>query len=264
MRSTDPQSPDLQRLDLADIRARDLLLPHCRLQPGELWRDPASGHVVICGDCTDRAVMERISRHATGAALAVHDPPYNLAVFERRSVDEYTAWCRQWIDFTRDLLADNSALYVWLGADQREHFQPLPQVMAMMAATDFAARSFITLRNQRGYGTQSNWMAIRQELLYYTLGKPAFDVQYTDIPKILRGYYKTVGGERTENLQRSAPTPSVPATSGWISSRCFIAWRRTSRAATPRNRSRRSRASWGHRRNRGRRSWISSPTPAPP
>jgi len=59
------------------------------------------------------------------------------------------------------------------------------------------------VRNQRGYGTQKNWMAVRQELLYYTRGNPFFEVQYTDIPKILRGYYKEVGGTLTENLQRS-------------------------------------------------------------
>ena len=46
-------------------------------------------------------------------------------------------------------------------------------------------------------------MAVRQELLYYTKGTPVFHVQYTDIPKILRGYYKDIGGVRTENIERS-------------------------------------------------------------
>jgi len=66
------------------------------------------------------------------------------------------------------------------------------------------ARSLITVRNQRGYGTQKNWMAVRQELLYYVRGTPPFNIEaeYTDIPKTLRGYYKDVGGERTENLER--------------------------------------------------------------
>jgi len=38
--------------------------------------------------------------------------------------------------------------------------------------------------------------------LYYTKGKPDFKVGYTDIPKILRGYYKEVSGKRTENSER--------------------------------------------------------------
>ena len=59
------------------------------------------------------------------------------------------------------------------------------------------------MRNQRGYGTQKNWMSVRQELLYYTKGDPHFKVNYTDIPKILGGYYKEVNGEVTDNFERS-------------------------------------------------------------
>ena len=45
-------------------------------------------------------------------------------------------------------------------------------------------------------------MAVRQELLYYTKGDPNFVVVYTDIPKVLKGYYKTINGRITENLER--------------------------------------------------------------
>lgn len=68
---------------------------------------------------------------------------------------------------------------------------------------ELKARSLITMRNQRGYGTQKNWMAVRQELLHYLKGSPDFETQYTDILKILRGYYKEVNGEVKENLERS-------------------------------------------------------------
>lgn len=79
------------------------------------------------------------------------------------------------------------------------------------------SRSFITMRNQRGYGTQHNWMAVRQELLYYTKGSPSFNVQaeYTDIPKILRGYYKEVDGKMTENLERSG-SENIRAGNVWV------------------------------------------------
>jgi len=158
---------------------------------------------MACGDATDSHLLTALFEALPPVSLAVQDPPYNLVMFERRSVEEYIAWCRLWIDVTHSVLADNSSLYIWLGADQRDNFQPLPQFMLMMAETEFSARSFITMRNQRGYGTQKNWMAIRQELLYYTKGSPCFEVQYTEIPRILRGYYKKVGGELTENLERS-------------------------------------------------------------
>ena len=73
------------------------------------------------------------------------------------------------------------------------------------------------MRNQRGYGTQKNWMAVRQELLYYVKGDPAFnvDAEYTDIPKILRGYYKEVDGQLTENLQRSK-SETIRAGNVWV------------------------------------------------
>ncbi len=138
-----------------------------------------------------------------------------MVLGERLSADAYVAWCRRWIDSTRAHLADPGALYVWLGADQNDHYQPLPQFMAMMASTDFRSRSFITMRNQRGYGTRKNWMAVRQELLYYTLGEPVFEVQYTDIPKTLRGYYKDVGGKRTENAERGRGE-TIRASNVWV------------------------------------------------
>lgn len=73
------------------------------------------------------------------------------------------------------------------------------------------------MRNQRGYGTQKNWMAVRQELLYYTKGRPVFNVEaeYTDIPKILRGYYKEVNGQLTENLQRGK-SGNIRAGNVWV------------------------------------------------
>ena len=108
-------------------------------------------------------------------------------------------------------------MYIWLGADQNDGFQPLPDFMIMMRQKPFSSRSFLTMRNQRGYGTQHNWMAVRQELLYYTKGKPRFDVnaEYTDIPKILRGYYKEVSGQVTENLERSK-SDCIRAGNVWV------------------------------------------------
>jgi site-specific DNA-methyltransferase (adenine-specific) len=154
---------------------------------------------------------------ADKAVLALHDPPYNLVAFQCRSIREYIEWCRQWILNTDCALAADASLYVWLGADQRDGFQPLPEFMILMREMPFAAKSFITMRNQRGYGTQKNWMAVRQELLYYAKGNPLFNIEaeYTDIPKILRGYYKEVSGERTENLQRGK-APTIRAGNVWV------------------------------------------------
>ena len=191
----------LPRLD-TDEELRKKILPFCRLKSGELWVDPVNGHKVGCLDATQLSDVHRLMA-GQSAKLAVHDPPYNLIAFEERQLIEYVEWCKKWVNNSWQVLAKDSAFYVWLGADQNNHFQPLPDFMLMMRGTEFEPRSFITMRNQRGYGTQKNWMAVRQELLYYVKGNPFFEVQYTDIPKILRGYYKEVNGQKTENLERS-------------------------------------------------------------
>lgn len=151
------------------------------------------------------------------AALAIQDPPYNLVAFEERELGDYIHWCKQWVDNSIAILEDDSSFYVWLGADQRNGFQPLPDFMLMMRGTLLRPRSFITMRNQRGYGTQKNWMAVRQELLYYIKGDPIFNIEaeYTDIPKILRGYYKKVNGKVTENTERGK-SENIRAGNVWV------------------------------------------------
>ncbi|MBI5722356.1 MAG: site-specific DNA-methyltransferase, partial [Planctomycetes bacterium] len=193
----------LPRLD-TNPAVRQALLPFCRLKAGEIWDDSQTGHRV---GCFDAASCEQVAYLMDGqrANLAIHDPPYNLIAFDERPLQQFMEWCGKWIQNTERCLSPDSSLYVWLGADQNDGFQPLPDFMIMMRQMPFRARSFITMRNQRGYGTQKNWMAVRQELLYYVKGNPVFnvDAEYTDIPKILRGYYKEVNGQTTENLQRS-------------------------------------------------------------
>ena len=195
---------------------RKPLLKYCRLSKGEIWRDPKGHHRVGCCDVADFDGVKSLMGDDK-ATLALHDPPYNLIAFERRSIGEFIAWCKQWIKISGWALKPNASLYIWLGADQRDGFQPLPDFMIMMRETEFVPKSFITMRNQRGYGTQRNWMAVRQELLYYIRGNPLFDVEaeYTDIPKILRGYYKEVNGQVTENMQRSK-SENIRAGNVWV------------------------------------------------
>ncbi|MFH0765843.1 MAG: site-specific DNA-methyltransferase [Calditrichota bacterium] len=192
------------------------IIPQCRLKRGEIWEDPLGGHRVGCLDAADRDDINNLMA-GEKAVLAAQDPPYNLAVFERKSVADYIQWCRKWVSHTCSILADNSSLYIWLGADQRQGFKPLPEFMLLMEEMPLRSRSFITLRNQRGYGTSRNWMAVRQELLFYTKGNHPFNVEaeYTDIPKILRGYYKEINGRKTENLERSR-SPFIRAGNVWV------------------------------------------------
>jgi DNA modification methylase len=198
-----------------DARLRRKFLPQCRLKPGGIWKDPRSGHRLGCLDAQSKADVGRLMA-GDRIDLALHDPPYNVAALELRSLGDYLRFSRAWVANCVAHLARHAAFYVWLGADQNDGFQPLPDFMLMMREfRSLQSRSFITLRNQRGYGTQKNWMSLRQELLYYAQGQPTFHVQYTKIPRILRGYYKEVGGKRTENRQRSL-SPNIRAGNVWV------------------------------------------------
>lgn len=205
----------LPRLELCES-TREQILPFCRLQPGEVWNDPLDKHRVGCLDATQAGDVHSIMGGAR-ARLAVQDPPYNHVAFEEMEVASYVGWCRQWVENSLAAMCPDSSLYVWLGADQNNGFQPLPDFMVMMREVPIKPRSFITMRNQRGYGTAKNWMAVRQELLYYVRGNPGFNVEaeHTDIPKILRGYYKEVNGQLTENGERSR-SQNIRAGNVWV------------------------------------------------
>lgn len=204
----------LPRLD-SDPKIRSKLLALCRLKPGQIWQDPEGKHKVGCLDAANEQHISSLMQDSK-AHLAIQDPPYNLVAFKERQIKEFIAWCQRWVHITSDCLDKNASLYIWLGADQVNDFQPLPDFMIMMRRfSELRPKSFITMRNQRGYGTQKNWMAVRQELLYYVKGKPNFEVQYTDIPKILRGYYKKVNGQLTENSERSK-SRNIRASNVWV------------------------------------------------
>ncbi len=219
------------RLDTApDLHRR--LLSYCRLRPGDVWQDPIAGHRVGVLDATSAADVAGLvsddAPHGQPAedglvSLVVNDPPYNLrlararsSALDRQDLETYLRFSAQWLGAVEQVLASDAHLYVWIGADVTHGFQPLPDFMLLMRAhVALTPRNLITLRNQRGYGTQKNWMWVRQELLHYVKGDPPFQVVYTDIPKSLRGYYKEVQGRRTENVERSRASTIRPG-NVWI------------------------------------------------
>jgi DNA modification methylase len=198
----------LSRLD-TDKELRKKILPYCRLEEGGIWED-GSGHKVGVLDATDPGNVDKIVSNSK-PSLVINDPPYNVIVGNANTKNlfkidhqDYLDFSRKWVNNALRILNNDAHLYIWLGADYKDGFKPLPDFMIMMRDfKELNPRNYITLRNQRGYGTQKNWMWIRQELLHYTKGNPGFKVVYTDIPKVLKGYYKIVRGERQDNIQRS-------------------------------------------------------------
>jgi site-specific DNA-methyltransferase (adenine-specific) len=201
----------LERLDLhGELRKK--ILPLCRLKYGEIWEDPIKGHKVGVLDATNLEEVKKLVG-LEKAKLVVNDPPYNVSVGNANTnalfkinIEKYLEFSEKWVRNAILVMDKDAHFYIWLGADYRDDFQPFPDFIILIRKfEELKPKNIITLRNQRGYGTQKNWMWVRQELLYYVKGNPDFNVEaeYTDIPKILRGYYKEVNGRITENLERS-------------------------------------------------------------
>lgn len=211
----------LGRLD-TDEELRSKILPYCRLQNGQIFEDSISGHRVGVLDATIADDIKRITPDQR-ISLIINDPPYNVKLGKANTDnlfkidrEDYIGFSSKWVNNAIQVMDKNAHLYIWLGADYKDNFQPLPDFMIMMRGyKELKPKNYITLRNQRGYGTQKNWMWIRQELLHYTAGDPYFSVIYTDIPKVLKGYYKVVSGKRQENLERSRSNTIRPG-NVWI------------------------------------------------
>ena len=120
----------LPRLD-SSTDIRDKLLPYCRLKQGDVWTDPVRGHRVGCLDVCDRQNVLNIMEKER-AQLSIQDPPYNLIAFDMKSINEYIKWTEKWVSNMNDIMDDNSSFYVWLGADQRNGFQPFADFILMM------------------------------------------------------------------------------------------------------------------------------------
>lgn len=204
-------SERLKRIDLYP-EIRNKILPFCRLKYGDIWEDKKNGHRVGVLDATEFEDVKKIMKDEK-AKLVINDPPYNICVggaqtdvLFKKNIEEYLKFSEKWIKNAIFATDKDAHFYIWLGLDYRDNFQPLADFIILLRKfKELKPRNFITLRNQRGYGTQKNWMWIRQELLYYVKGNPEFNVsaEYTEIPKILRGYYKVVNGRVTENFERS-------------------------------------------------------------
>jgi DNA modification methylase len=72
-------------------------------QPGQLWQ--LGRHRLICGDCTDKATVERLMQ-GERADMVFTDPPYNVAYQSNESVESLKARNRR----TDGLIVQNDAM----------------------------------------------------------------------------------------------------------------------------------------------------------
>ncbi|MEJ2104014.1 MAG: hypothetical protein P8X47_05490, partial [Ignavibacteriaceae bacterium] len=127
----------LSRLDI-DIELRKKILPYCRLKKGEIWEDPKGKHRLGVFDATNPNDVKILFRDKK-VKLVINDPPYNVVVgkvnsknLSRIDIDEYIRFSHKWVSNSISMMDEDASLYIWLGADQNDGFQPLPEFMIMM------------------------------------------------------------------------------------------------------------------------------------
>lgn len=93
---------------------------------GQVWEMPSQvdgrPHRVVCGDCTDRAVVEAVMK-GERAVLCHADPPYGMGK-ENEGIandnlyrEKLDAFQTQWWGVGRPYLEDNASAYIWGNAD---------------------------------------------------------------------------------------------------------------------------------------------------
>ncbi len=212
------RTEQLGRID-TNKALREALLPYCRLKPGEIWVDSLNGHRVGVVDAMNAQSISRLL-DADKIDLALNDPPYNIKLANKStdalselSEAEYDLFTEKWVSNCVSSLSKDSNFYCWLGANYKRGFHPIPEFIILMRKYDqLVPRNWITVRNQRGFGTQKNWMWIRQELLYYKKGDGYFDVkaEYTD-RHIGNSVSRRVGIVLNHRKSSSASTSSAVA-----------------------------------------------------
>jgi len=120
---------NLTRLDFSE-ELRKKILPHCRLQYGEIWTDPEGKHKVGVFDASNSSDVKKLFGEEK-TRLIINDPPYNVVAGNANTknlfkieIQDYISFSKKWVQNALAVMDKNSSLYAWLGADQNDGFQP--------------------------------------------------------------------------------------------------------------------------------------------
>ena len=73
-----------------------MLLPFCRLKPGEIWEDGVAGHRVGCLDASSQDQVLRLLDGQKGS-LVIQDRPTISVAFAERPLCQFIDWCARWV-----------------------------------------------------------------------------------------------------------------------------------------------------------------------
>lgn len=123
--------------------------------------------------------------------LAVVDPPFDLGYWE---------WVEGWLETIKRLLKPAASIYVFCGIGEKS--DSLSRILPIVKEL-FVFKNLITWKKQQGYGTQRNWMYVREEIVFAVNGpNHIFHPQYTKEIRHKYGF-RVDSGELARNYSKS-------------------------------------------------------------
>jgi len=149
--------------------------------------------------------VEFLKTNNTKFDLIIADPPANQIVKDKwdkqwKTEDDYVEWLSNAVIEFEKSLSQNGQLYLyqWIGEKNPLTFAKV--ILKIAEKSNFHFKNLITWRKDRGYGTQRNYMYVREEILWFVKNPKEyiFNPQYGNIKrnyirKCGKSYYKRAG-----------------------------------------------------------------------
>ncbi len=159
---------------------------------------------ILQADATDRGTLEKVLSNSPNIPLIVADPPYGEVLNEHwdkakahisiRSDVGFAEWMLSWTNLWSEALAEGGAFYIWGGIGV-PGFRPLYHFLSRVETeTPLTIANHITWKKKRAYGTATNYLFTREEVIYLTKGNPKspriFNIPYLEKERGYEGYDK--------------------------------------------------------------------------
>ncbi len=137
--------------------------------------------------------------------LIIADPPYYKVYgdfdYIWDNIDDYLQWCHKWLTECYRVLKDTGTLMVWGSLGKKSI--ALAHIAVMLEHEHlFILQNWITQRNTRGYGSKTNYMSTREDLLFLTkTDNYTFNIPYLN-EKSLRKDLGANGKPRKNKFKR--------------------------------------------------------------
>ena len=121
--------------------------------------------------------------------LIMVDPPYYGVVSDEwdndwATVDDYLAWCKEWMIHSLRVLKPTGSFYIWGGLGEKSSM--IVHQKLLLDEIGLYFKDWITWKKARGIGHKRGWLHTREELLWYVKDNSVFvwneDEQYSDEP----------------------------------------------------------------------------------